>query len=1569
MACKVTLRDIQDEIKSQIKKEFDSANFIRYKDKLVASVPYDALNPNKNVLYGKIRRLENKINKEYNGKLYGNVISFSQHTNGIDINIQPSRKLAEAMTAQNLKDESIDYEPDPFDGYDEFELDYNENNVNNILPEYEKYIEYKKNLLSRLENRLVRIEAEKKKFASNNTKLKELFSLENKIKERIKGSEELGIDGLEKEIAKLEENPPIEKFNYYAEKDFDRLEDLSKSENPEDLIEARTIINFYEALGNFDIKEKHPIFQTDDIFDKETGDLILSEEIIDNFVKLKERAKSYENAIEQKEKKTIIDTITANDKVKNLYDNETPNYEELLSKNEGLKDTSWLDLFVMDVTNGIISDNGIMTQVMMNVLQNITENKLSYSKRIIDKINKLQPLVERELKKLGYGIKIPGIKGVSYDLFRSIDKYGQYKDSITQRYSSKFIDTRNEMIFTLNEMLSKARNTENPSLKSERFAEAYAYRDNWYRENTFVIDIRKIPEIINNEYLSAFKNDFNEKESESYAKKLKEILGEQGYKEEIEKQTKLLYNYQTMLDVVVNNILIENNVSDIPSLPKKEIYKINRWFKQNNPFVAVDSYYSRKRITQGNLKLNSSMAYNYAIPRKKEALLVRSEKGLSIKETKEETDYYDKRYETIENNEALKEFHNLLMEFQNKMFDSMPVEVRKKFSAYSLPALKKNLIEVMLDKEMSVMQKLSKNIRKMWDGISSLFGMKLQNNMSYATVDPITGQPQYKVNSEFLKSNKQKIDDRYFIELQRIKKALGLKANKKISKYSTVSIKNNQEVIEILAENLGIEPTIEAIQLRLEGENLNYFEIGKVLRNAITHQIVSENSFDLPKILKLYSHMIAKYEASQEALPIIEMMKKHYEQIKNPAVTNTGVSIINSNTKETRLDGERKNAIRQINSWFERAVLRNYGSKNEFGDSRIKRKVKLKLTNSEKATILSKKLQTTIDGRIYNAEEKIIKNKIPEILSHLNEELEVAKLRNKDTTEIVKAINNLKKIDDNLGKHFSVTSFFDVIFNFVRFMGLGWNLFSYLNNFMMGQVDNMIAASTGDYFKPENIYKANHIVKGSFFKNMSFGKFATDGAKKTRVLMDRYEILQDASNELQKASTKTAFSSFSQLSPYEGTRRTEYINQAPIMISILMDREIVSKDGKKSNVWDAMNPDGTLKDEFRTKENIENWENSNGKEYNDFKSHTRKTIVNIHGDYDDLRGNMASEYILGKAILMFKRWMTRQIYQRFAKPQVDLETGIKDVKGRYRSHTQASAFLHGSIIGLVAGPVGALIGGGMGVAFGKFYGANTGLGFLQELLFATKKLSLNMMGIPINNLLGKQVINTNNYSKLNKMSSRDVKNMRANLTEMSITLAAIGMYLFTKGFLWDDDDDDDDKRRQAHNLLANTFMQLSSEMSMYLNPVEMWDNTLNNLPVLRFLGNVGKTVIKAENLLEGKDTIVSGPNYGESALYNQVERTFFPSILKGNFGLESRMKRQFKHSAFDSWFYGDEKTAKLKIQSIKADTKKEFLNNDLSEKESEKLKRQIDKFYRKGRKESYSDVLNRVKKNKFKPEK
>ena len=1547
-----------------------------------------------------------------------------------------------------------------------------------IQPRFERYIIYKQSLISKLKQRLSIIEAEEKRNSDDAQYLKNLARLKQDIKNRLEGNEPLGIVGLEQEVADLVSNPQTDRFEFYAEKDLERLEILAQSDKPEDIDEAKQIIYFYETLGTFSTDEIHPLYnEVKEVEDRgeikhifyntaldKDGETIIPEEVVNLFSEYKSRAIKAKNTIHHKKKQFLEDIFNSDKRVINTFGDEKKfTFEEITSMSEGLKDTSWMDMFIMDVTNGIFSDNGVLPQVMMGLLKDSFEKHLVRAKQMQVRIDNMQEALSKVLSDPNivgedYSINIPGIKnGVTYDLFRAKDELGNFKDEIINRYDSTFFSEKDKMLESLGRAKAAAAKIENPKERATAFAEAYAARDRWYRKNAIVLDVTKIPEVF-----QAFPEYAEEGSADqAYKEKLIETLGEKGYQEEVQKQIQLIKNYQAGLEAVKEKVLAKDGKSSVDELTTTEQGQIDFWVKENNPFITARAYETQERVVRKSYIVNSDMEYNVAVPRKNQVKMELGANGKLVPTaTGQQTGYYNERFKIIENNETLSEFHAILKEFTDMVYESMPPDKRKQMSPFSIPAHRKNVVEILFDKDLPFFQRILAAAREFYDRFRQMFGEN-QESFSQAHINPVTGRPEYQVNSAFLKTNGGRINERFNVEMLRFKKAMGINLTENIKQFDKYDITNNPEAIAIVAEALDTDATLAAIQRRLPNADLRGLEIGKVLKSGITDQTVKENSLDLPRIMKMYSFLTMEYAARQAVLPAMKMLKDHYNAIKNPNTNREGGILPNG---ETPLNNLRNNANRQMESWFNRAVLGNYNSKNELGNTRLKKAITFALTPDEEKDNLLNKVKTTITGRILSSDEKLMDKKLNEV------ERELISIKDSAEDEDTKSkaanlLSNISRSKKNLGKTMSFKAFADAIFNFIRFRGLGWNLSAYTTNFLEGQTANMIQSASGEYFTPENIYRANDIVKGSWLKNMTAGKYVTPGAELTRVLMDRYRILQDASNELQKATTKTSFSRLKNLDPHEGTRRIEYLNQAPLMIAMLMDEtiystvtpnskftfkadiqdsyeliksgekksitrnlqkvdlkvgdvvkiqsgkdetyvritsvedlnsvpydrwaqestyddvalyeklknkdvythygiEVVKIEGEQSSVWDAMNPDGSLKEEFRSLENIKNWENADGEGYQLFKSKIAKMIVNTHGDYEDLRGIMGTEYMTGKALIMFKRWFARQLYQRFAyrnkrKGQTDIEAGIKDYYGRYYSHTQSSGMLHGAMLGFAglslvgAGPIGLLIGGAAGLVGANFMGANSNMHMLQELAFTTKELFTSMLRLPVNTITGKNTIKTADYDKLG-LSERDTKNLRSNLTEMSLLLSVVALTLFAKALLYDSDDEEDSTRRQAHNLVVNRLMQLSSQASMYLNPVTIYEN-FTNMGLMLFLNDVIKVGKEANDMMNGEDVLTTGPHAGESAFYNQLKKTLMPGVLKGGLGFENAMQRQFQATPYDSWFKSTEDKAKSSTTQMRAAYRAELEANGLTKEEAAKQARE--KFRYKKPDESYEDLL------------
>ncbi len=458
---------------------------------------------------------------------------------------------------------------------------------------------------------------------------------------------------------------------------------------------------------------------------------------------------------------------------------------------------------------------------------------------------------------------------------------------------------------------------------------------------------------------------------------------------------------------------------------------------------------------------------------------------------------------------------------------------------------------------------------------------------------------------------------------------------------------------------------------------------------------------------------------------------------------------------------------------------------------------------------------------------------------------------------------------------------------------------------------------------------------------------------KAKLIMEKFDLLKDASNERQKASTKGAFSKLNRINPYYELKKGEEYNQTPLNIAVLRDTPIKDKNGNESNVWDALEAEYnskhkawelTLKDEFNTEENHKNWIEAKGEDYYAFKNRTTAVITDTHGDFDPRSGMMAKSYQGGQALLMFKTWLPRQFFVRFGIEQQRLATQQANFKGRYRSHTPLSAAIQTSILGLwTLGPIGVPLGLGVGYMVGHLTGVKSGVNILTEMLTINKILTRKMLGFPVNQISrlvsGKNLINTthNYYDTLSgkDFTKEDYDRYITNAQEMAIMLMYIGLLLLSKSLFWDDDDKTEEgkRKRKMHNLFANRFINLAGQITSYMNLYEAGKDLLNPAP-LRTGAQIQKTLMSFNNFLHGEDTITSGVHSGESALGNNLKKTLVPGLLyKDAFGWETQMQQQFQTTPFDKYFHGEEYKYKKELKSEKAVEKKELEDEGLNDKE------------------------------------
>lgn len=1278
---------------------------------------------------GKLNAISANINRQYKEDVTQVGITGSE---GAVLFIEPSDELANEYLSQYKNSNALSnrerFSLEQVErGYEIDNTGPNTDRFINLSPSEEeegvflKFVQHKQRLVSMLNNRLNSINS-----ALKNPKLsvEDRTTLNNKrqaIRTRLEGDIHRGIKGINQEITDLMgiTTSNIAAVGYYVEQDLNRLANIVNSDNAFDLDEAQIIIDFYNNAGTFQSGIDNPFFSQSEMFffDEATGtqtpEYKLPPSVMEQFKQWRDIAMGYQPTLDLKEKGITTNSFNADKGVQSALGGDFK-FDDIVHTKNGLKDIDWVSAWAMDVTQAIFSQAANLGQVMHSYLVNSLERNLNWSRDYAKRMEEMTPIINKRLGEIEggkYKLKafgIIGVNGVTYDLYLDKTPDGKDTGTLVQRFSLGFMEARRKAQNAFNTAFKLAMDQED-ALKPALFNKAFVEHKLWRRANSVIMNPSLVQEIRELDEFSEFRTDATEEQIKQQRDELISILGERGYREQVEHQIEALNKYIADRDSYINSQILFEGVATAEELNEASKYAIKQWENQHSPMVGVEDYWSTEGIYMDGRKINNYMDYNSFIPRTNKVSVNTTGEKVVFTNTGDSTGFYNDKFKTIEADKILMDFYDLVKEGNDRIREVTPYDLQTKMGVNTLPMLQKSTAEFLLDNNNSILAMLSSAWRKLWERIRLSFGLVQQGDISYATKDPITGKYNYKINDQFLQGNSRAIKEREFLE--RTKFIQANKMSSKLGRYSTIEYKN---LTPGAIAHLALMLNVDAAKVKsITGENV---EIGRIIREFAVHSVVQAQSFDLPKLMKHFTNLAMAYAGRAEALPVLRIMKKHYDSIRDPRTTNIGMPIFNKLEDKIESEGGRELAVKQMEDWFQRVALDNYGIKHigAFGKHNT-----IDESGDTKVHLIGRK--------IYSKEDR---KKIREIDSLLKTE--------KDEDRI----KELQRIKTGLGKVRTASAAMINFLDGVRTIGLGWNLNSAMTNMIEGYTSNMILASGGEYFDPAEIYYGISVARQGWTKNMTFGMRTTPNAKLARLLMDRYNILVDNKNDLQKASTKTNLSRVEALNPHEISSRVEYYNQVPIMIAMLRTMKIKDTEGNESSIWDAMNKDtGLLKAEFRSDENVSNWEKLTGDNYLQFKNKIGEAITKAHGNYDELRGMMAKSTLAGKALMMFKTWLPAQLYWRFANEQTNIKTGAK-VKGRYRSFTKGTALVAGAALGAaVGGPIWVAVGGGLGLLGGGWFGIRTEMGALREMAEMTKALAKKSLGMPVNVIAGRNLCN------------------------------------------------------------------------------------------------------------------------------------------------------------------------------------------------------------------------------------
>lgn len=636
--------------------------------------------------------------------------------------------------------------------------------------------------------------------------------------------------------------------------------------------------------------------------------------------------------------------------------------------------------------------------------------------------------------------------------------------------------------------------------------------------------------------------------------------------------------------------------------------------------------------------------------------------------------------------------------------------------------------------------------------------------------------------------------------------------------------------------NLGISSSNTQINNELHNRILKYkidnnttpsTELIDDWRSEITAKYANEMDFDLSKVLQRYITlgMAYKHKSILEDSLILsqEMFKglKEYERDNKGEfimdVTNTNAITFLKKAEENSFINSKKMLEHTINS-----VL--------FGDTRnINSSKKKHLTSAEKRHKI------------------VLENIIEEAKAKIEEERNNPSSNKSKIEELENGIKRLQNQIDNLGAYVDNEKLWDLPLKWTQYKGMGWNVIGGIANMTFGLTSNLIEAAGEEFYTEQDLAKAyGKVLLNSSVRNATFNKYNRDEALKIRALMDNYDIMAESGSEYKSLVGKDITEKLQWLSAFNVNARTEYVNQAPLML-VVFDKTKFEHNGKEYSLYEGFDNNGE-------------WNTS---EYGEYPEElvrkavlkTKALVQRNHGNYNPMAPILAKRSSLGRLLLQFRTWMLDGVRTRFFDKDGRYDPILDaTVKGRYISAYD--------------------------IFKTDFGGASKALALQVLRNFIPFKNSILKNSSPLEKLLNGD----------SNIKDYDVANMKRLAMELNIF---IGMYTAVLALrLLAGEWDDDDPKKYAVNLLLNQGTRLRTDILMYISPVEAKKLIQDPIPSMKILSDFYKFKDAVTK------TVIDGSPEYEAGVYegqNRIFRTLmlqFPVLNKAS-AIESNLEQDF----------------------------------------------------------------------------
>jgi hypothetical protein len=1394
-------------------------------------------------------------------------------------------------------------------------------------PSYDSYLKQKQNILRKVEINIERLYNEKRVSPQSDTTAK--ISRLTRIQESLKRE----IDDFNTQANK------VDLINDYFQRDFDLIQELLDNPTLDNLFLAKEVFKYIETSANTSIENRN-----NSLFTPKSNTYFAPE------------VKTLIDEIASKVNDVRADIDTSLDNIfLNLLEKHAPNLatlypqyvttdsagnqdvdieaikEELLQQ---LQDITWGESMFFGLGQNVSSPNNILDDLMVLEYEKASIRESAKAQKIIADIDSAVEEAEKELEKLGKKITARVGKivysGYDYSIFYQKDSNGNVKPNLVGKYSKKWGDTIGSILSDSNKKVFQAR-------QNKDWAEVERLLSEKYREMNDVsdfVDFTLLHDVVSGPAYATFKNP-DTAAAQQYKQDLIDKIGEEEYQNLVEQQRNFLDNFMEEMKVLTDFKMAEENVTKYSDLSDAAKTSLEITEKRLSPLEFLKAHQSNQQNmitytigTQTNQK-PSFLKYNTVIPK------VQTSNGV-------DTDFYDKDFDIIDTNPALKKLWTAMRASSKTIAENL-VDSDLRVSTDSVLFMEKQNAEQLMDKSFFDLVKrgLGKmlNVKGFLKGIVSAKrpNYNHQNNEVVLAGELKTVQGQVKKDYDLTKTEVSNILDKQILDNTDI----------------TLSSLSPQQV-KALLDTLGVS-SIQEFQADIPTDVFKASEL-KVFSER---RVMQSQTLNLPVLMKALLEISAEHKARTEAKNEMAVYITKSNTIKNQ-----------KDTVFNKKGGDRKSERERQEFWNERVVLNK--NQKDLGGS-----ISQSLINAFGKADFNIALLGQHFYKNFSKEEKLIYNSAIKRLKKIETELASGPTAKK-TDELNSEKQDLEQRIRLLGKDYMFAALFDKVVNELTVkVGLGFNIVANVRNRF--QAFFTLLARDGEFWSNGNIYPVNHFI-GLNKLRFTNKNYATQWDI-SELFIKQLGRIQDGTNELQKAESKLQKRA-RWFSPMYGTQVVEYYNQKSGILAMAMDVMVKDVNGVEEPLFDGgafnvyKDPKETggklvLKDEFRTPENIAQFESMDSEDMTTWKTDIDNMTKSIAGDYSKTGITRIKGSIYTKPFMVFKTWLPRFISSRYRYEQKNIRTGQTETGYLLSTFLNKKTSVAGglmlgvtSLIGIAASSpilVGGFVTAGSIAAAMAIYKKSKGQGPIidpteiisikQQALFVLKSVAYTPLEWG-NIASGKQLIKQPTFSEDAKLTEQEKRDVRLMARNMQTTIAFIMIKLAIQALFQDNEEDepkpedpdeilaweqrkkDKEEDKKWYNFVENQVTGMYQEISLAMDPYAMASTLGSKNGLQNSMDKIVKICTSLTNYAKGDDEISRGERQGQSKLGNSLRKQFLPALIRDighdtwRGGLETSMETEWdKDEWMDGIYDSDYKEDKSKAEEKRKEVRLQIIED------------------------------------------